>query len=365
MPDNRQDRVGHRHGGALVPTARAQALELGGQVGIQAVGSSPGGFDQRGPQPGLTLTGLAAAPFAGAQVVTRTQTGPGRQVLGGRKRGDVGPHLCQNDFGRMPLDARHRTQALDDRLIRRRQLCDALVDGGDGRTDMIQMRQQFAQHETMVRPHAPGQRFFQLRQLGAQAAARQFGQHLGGTLPADQRLQHRPRRRHLDVGVFQRLLQPVGGRRPLPRRPRAIARQIARLALLDLWNEAALQQDGQYRAKPVCLLDAQGHLRIQQAHRHRDELLMHIQTRTAPKQDFHQQPPATAWRTLLFGHRLSYVFVRKGRHKSWQVKVSRSNSVTSSTGLLTPPHDDLSYGPHIGHYDASVFHPPWRTARHE
>ena len=41
MPNNRQDGVGHGHRGALVPTTSAQALELGGQVGIQAMGSKP------------------------------------------------------------------------------------------------------------------------------------------------------------------------------------------------------------------------------------------------------------------------------------------------------------------------------------
>jgi hypothetical protein len=38
IPDNRQDGVAHLDGGALVPTASAQAMELGGQAGIQAVG---------------------------------------------------------------------------------------------------------------------------------------------------------------------------------------------------------------------------------------------------------------------------------------------------------------------------------------
>jgi hypothetical protein len=103
----------------------------------------------------------------------------------------------------------------------------------------------------MMLADVPGQCLFQGGQLDAQASHRSV-RHLSRIGPAsDQSVQDRPGRhplevagdgRELDVGVFQDLLQAVDGCTALGDQASAIAGEIAQVPLLDLRDEALLQE---------------------------------------------------------------------------------------------------------------------------
>src|SRR6187455_1457946 len=80
--DDDQDRVGDGHGRLRSTTPGCKSSVLRGQVGALGPRCGVCRLDYTGPQPGTALARLAAVTLAGTLVVTRTQAGPGGQVLG-------------------------------------------------------------------------------------------------------------------------------------------------------------------------------------------------------------------------------------------------------------------------------------------
>jgi len=237
--------------GLLGSTAVAQALELGLQVaGLLACGG-PGALDQRRLEPGCSVAQAVGAALAGALVVARAQPGPGDQVACGGEPAHVGADLGDDDLGGQVTDAGDGAQQLD-RLAERVQAAVHLrVDLGQGGVERVDLAQVQPQQEPVPVGDAPGQR--RLDPLGRRLDAflHQGKQPFGVGLLLDQRLDDRPpafahdvgqHRAELDVGVFQRLLQPLHVAGLLAHQLLARAQQGAHLLRRRLGHKARADQ---------------------------------------------------------------------------------------------------------------------------
>src|SRR6266702_4351537 len=91
VPGDHQDGVADCAGGLLLADASGQPPELGGQVGVAAVGGGPGALGQHVGQPAVALGGLAGAAFAAGDVVAGAASRPGGEVAGGGEHAHVDP----------------------------------------------------------------------------------------------------------------------------------------------------------------------------------------------------------------------------------------------------------------------------------
>jgi hypothetical protein len=98
------------------------------------------------------------------------------------------------------------------RLKRVRDVRDSGVAAGHERGQLIQLRQDLAEQESVMRGEASSQGFGELLHFGCQAASGEAGQPCGVRLAGDQGIEHRPTGytedvaddvAQLDIGAFQ------------------------------------------------------------------------------------------------------------------------------------------------------------------
>ena len=89
MGGTHDDRMRHRHDGALLPSARREALIQGRQVGPLGAGRRMGQLCQARAQGSVAFASLPRAPLPGTLVIARCHPAPGRQLVRGLKA----PHV--------------------------------------------------------------------------------------------------------------------------------------------------------------------------------------------------------------------------------------------------------------------------------
>ena len=114
------------------------------------------GFHQHRTQPAITATGLAAAALASALMIAGAQAGPARKMRGAGEAAHIGTDFGHHDLSGSPLNARDRDQTFNRRGERGQQLLDPLVEFPVGFLDIVDIGQQAAYHEAMMRPEATG-----------------------------------------------------------------------------------------------------------------------------------------------------------------------------------------------------------------
>ena len=128
---------------------------------------------------------------------------------------------------------------------------DLLIDPGDGFVEHVDLLEVQGEQEAVVFGHPAAQRLAQGLGRAPDPPMRQLGKPGGVGLAVDQRLDHRPaadpgdvgdRRIELDVGVLQRLLQPLDVAGPLAHQLLAGAQQAALFLRRGIGDEAAADQ---------------------------------------------------------------------------------------------------------------------------
>jgi len=176
-----------------------------------------------------------------------------REAAARESFGAVAVEVVNAEFpaGGAPLDAWDRGQTFNRRCKRGQQLLDAPAEFRTGFLDVVDVGQQPAYHEAMVRPEATGKGLAQLRELLAQLAAGQVGQQRRIRGAGYQCHQHRATRYtqrvgghagELDAGVLQNLVQPIGGSRALFGQALAITGEVAQFTNRRWRYKAAAQQ---------------------------------------------------------------------------------------------------------------------------
>jgi hypothetical protein len=174
----------------------------------------------------------------------------------GRKDAHVGADLSDHDFGGSLCDAGDAGRQLDAGgclRVQLQMLADGLRDSVDLLVEEVQVSEDRSDHDGVVGLEAALQRLAQRGDLGAEFAAGEIGEDVGVGRSRDERVEHRAARRaedvggdavQFDVGVFQRLVQPVGLALALGDLRLAIARQRPQLTLGFGRHEAGSQQPG-------------------------------------------------------------------------------------------------------------------------
>lgn len=249
--DDHQDGVPEGDERALLTPPGGDAAILGGEVGVLGLARDVGDLDERLAQRLVALARLAAQAFAAALGVARAHPRPGGAVLGIREAAQIGPELGEQHLGGARAAARHRVEQRDRRQILPQARGDRGADPLHRLLQVVEMAQVLGEQEGVVVGEAPHDRAGQFRPLGPQAAARQIGESGRVGRPGEQRLQDGARRdaayvghdrRQLDIGVLEHRLEAVGQARALLDQVRAIARQVAQVALRRRGDEAAADQ---------------------------------------------------------------------------------------------------------------------------
>jgi hypothetical protein len=121
------------------------------------------GFHQRGAYPAIASAGFAAAAFTRALMIAGTHAGPAREMRGAGEAAHVGADFGHHHFGDAPLNARDRDQTFNRGCERGQQLLDAPAEFRAGFLDIVDVGQQAAHHEAVVRSEATGQGLAQFR----------------------------------------------------------------------------------------------------------------------------------------------------------------------------------------------------------
>ena len=140
-------------------------------------------------------------------------------MSGGGEAAHVDADLSDHDLGGASGDAGNRGGERNAELDRAELLLDRLGEPVDVLIEEVEVLEDRADHERVVRLEATLQGFAQRGDLGAQPALGEVGQHLGIGGAADERVEHRATGDaedvgrdavELDPGVLKRLVQPVG-----------------------------------------------------------------------------------------------------------------------------------------------------------
>ena len=224
---------------AAVAEPGAESLVLGLEVGVLGAGRGEGGFFERDPEPFGAFAGPAGAAFAGGLVVAGAASGPGGEVPGGREHGHVDADLGD--------DAPRRCGAATPGIVhssstagreRAELLLDRVGEPVDLLVEEVEVGEDRADHQRVMGVEAALQRLAQRRELRAQPALGEVGEHLGVGRARNERVEHRPAGLaedvggdavELDAGVLERLVQPVGLALALRDLRLAIPRQVPQL----------------------------------------------------------------------------------------------------------------------------------------
>jgi hypothetical protein len=161
------------------------------------------------------------------------------------------PELRQQHLGRVAVHPGDRVQPLHRLLNGAQALGDLGAQPRDLLVEEVDVGQMRRQQQAVVPADAPGQRPLQLCPLRPQPAFSQVRQRRRVGRALENGREHRPSRHahdvggnagHLEVGVFEHLLQPIDGGRALVDEGRARAGQVAQFALGPIRDEARAHQ---------------------------------------------------------------------------------------------------------------------------
>ena len=201
-----------------VPDPRALALVERAQVGVLGAHCRHRCVLERGVQPARAFAGASGALLAGRSVVAGALPGPRREVPGAGEDAHVRADLGDDHFGGAPLNTRDAAQQLNGRVERGDALLDRVRQPVDLLIEEVQVREDRADQQRVQIVEAALQGFPKRGDLLTQAPLREIGEHLGISRAGHERVEHRPAglaqqvRRdavQLDVGVLQRLVQPL------------------------------------------------------------------------------------------------------------------------------------------------------------
>jgi hypothetical protein len=118
--------VSHRHGGPFETSAARDATVLGLKIGILGVATGPGRLNEGSAQPAIAAPRPTALAFAGALIVTGTDTRPRAEVVGGWESGHIGADLRDNDPSDPLIDTGDGiclpfSRGCDDRILREKR----------------------------------------------------------------------------------------------------------------------------------------------------------------------------------------------------------------------------------------------------
>src|SRR5215204_7681894 len=161
VPDRADHRVLDGPEGAFVPAARLEPPVLGFEVVALDADRGHRGLLEREVQPLGPVAGLARAALAGRLVVAGAPAGPRCQMPRGRKARHVGADLTDDALRAAALDAGHRAHQLN----RRRERADLLLDHAGELFDLtveeIDVAQDRADPEPVMRVEVSGERLAQ------------------------------------------------------------------------------------------------------------------------------------------------------------------------------------------------------------
>src|SRR5436853_5537699 len=122
MVDDNQDTMSDGHSRTLSSAPTGNAAVLDSQIALLAVGSCMGDLDQEASQPRIALASLATCAFAGAFMISRTDTSPRRKVASRRKLTHIQTDFCQDPLGRSLTNAWNTAKQFHG-LVPTEQLC--------------------------------------------------------------------------------------------------------------------------------------------------------------------------------------------------------------------------------------------------
>jgi hypothetical protein len=146
-------------------------------------------------------------------------------VSGGREAAHVAADFGEDDASTQLVDAGNGGQQLDRGSKGLDLSVDLLIDLSDGSVNRVDMLEEKAQHEPMMVGHPTAQRCLQVGRAGFDPPVGQRRQSIRVGFAGDQRFDHPTTRQaddvgddrvELNVGVFQRLLQPLDVTGALP-----------------------------------------------------------------------------------------------------------------------------------------------------
>lgn len=153
------------------------------------MGNRPDHFRQYSSQVGIAMGRFAAEPFTATLFIAWTDSRPRRQVLGTRKTAHVHSNLCQDSCRSGRLNAGHTLDKHHGLLEGLQVLLHGALELSQGRLQKVNVSQQLPEHEAMMGQESAFQRALHLRDLFAQHASRQLGQHFGIRRPVHSGLQ--------------------------------------------------------------------------------------------------------------------------------------------------------------------------------
>jgi hypothetical protein len=165
------------------------------------------------------LAGAPGAAFASRFVVAGAEASPGGEVTGGGEDAHVGAGLGDDHFGGAPLHTGDRAEQLNRRRERADLLLDRLGEQADLLVEEVDVGEDRADHDPVLGVEAALERLPERRQLLAQLALRELGEHGRVGRTSAERVEHRPPGGaenvgrdavELDAGVLEDLVQPVG-----------------------------------------------------------------------------------------------------------------------------------------------------------
>ena len=146
-------------------------------------------------------------------------------MSGGREAAHVAADFGEDDASTQFVDAGNGSQELDRGSKGLDLSVDLLIDLSNGSVNRVDMLEEKAQHEPMMVGHPTAQRCLQFGRAGFDPPVGQCRQSIRVGFAGDQRFDHPTAgqaddvgddRVELDVGVFQRLLQPLDVTGTLP-----------------------------------------------------------------------------------------------------------------------------------------------------
>src|ERR1019366_6869596 len=228
-----------------------QAMILGREIRVLGVRSRMSCLCESRTQPGVGGTNGTLLAFARALVVTRTHSGPGRQVLSGREAIHIHANFCQDNFSKTQTNARNGLQTSQQRLVGTQFLGNGRREVSNGLVEIVNQAEVFFEQEVMVRQELPLERLREQIAFAAEASARQLGEHRGVGLTSEQRLedglsrnahQVTDDRGELTMSLFQNLVDALNEASAFLNQAGARAGEFTQVTLPEIGNKAGSQQ---------------------------------------------------------------------------------------------------------------------------
>src|SRR6266545_2936492 len=250
--DGNQQAVFDRANGAFFPTPSRQTMVLCFEIAVLGAHRRVRHLGEHRVEVAIGSGGFAAAPFAGAFMVTGTAARPRGKVLVGRESTHVGPGLRQQRSSPTLADSCDGIELLYRGTKRGgRYRPQPLAYARDLLFEKVVLSEQLAQQKAVMIVKLSFQSSLQLGNLAAKLALGQIRQRRDILLPGNQPLNHLASRhpQHItghraqfDVGGLQHLLNAVVDRVSLLHQLGLLARQIPKLALLALRDKTRPEQ---------------------------------------------------------------------------------------------------------------------------